>query len=310
MGKGYLRVKDDGVRLLILFLIIWYPSINVRASDRIQTTHFLIFYTQKDRRVANFVKKVAEGSYTKVTKDIGFRPKERTSIFISPSKEEFLAVTSLEDWVVGFADPSRNLIVILSPKAVKGVSLDDIGKIIIHEFTHVVVGIAIPKGLPRWLDEGLAMYEAREWSISRSYILAEATIKDSLIPLSKLTYSFPKDEEEASLAYAESFSILAYILNEYRGIEFHNLVKALNTSVTIDQAFKDAFGKDLIELEDDWHRSIKRRYTWIAIIPTSTSLWLIITILFLLAYLKKRIKAKRKREELEGETSYEDFGEY
>lgn len=61
---------------------------------------------------------------------------------------------------------------------------------------------------PVWLNEGLAIYEAREWTFFRISILTRASLTDRLIPLPVLTLSFPAEEEPAELAYAESFMFI------------------------------------------------------------------------------------------------------
>ena len=53
-----------------------------------------------------------------------------------------------------------------------------------HEFSHIALGRALAGvKVPVWLNEGLAIYEAREWTFSRISVLTRASLTDRLIPL-------------------------------------------------------------------------------------------------------------------------------
>jgi len=67
---------------------------------------------------------------------------------------------------------------------------------------------------PVWLNEGLAIYKAREWTFFLISILTKASLTDRLIPLPVFILSFPAEEEPAELAYAESFMFISFLINK------------------------------------------------------------------------------------------------
>ena len=97
--------------------------------------------------------------------DLGIDFEERTKVYLAPSFRKFQEIQpggEIPSWAIGVAYPSLNLIIIKSPRAIKRGHIDLI-KVFKHEFTHIALGRAF-KGrekVPRWLDEGLAMYESR-----------------------------------------------------------------------------------------------------------------------------------------------------
>ncbi len=56
------------------------------------------------------------------------------------------------------------------------------------------------------------------------------------------------------------------------------------------------------QLQENWAKQIRRRYGVIAIAGGSTGLWFLITLLFLLAYLTKKIRSRHKERLLELES--------
>jgi len=58
--------------------------------------------------------------------------------------------------------------------------------------------------IPRWLDEGFAMYSAREWGLWDRVNLIAAVLTDNLIPLGEIRSVNTFSESRAQLAYQES----------------------------------------------------------------------------------------------------------
>jgi hypothetical protein len=145
------------------------------------------------------------------------------------------------------------------------------------------------------------MYEAKEWQWINNMKIAQAYLTKKLLPLSALIYTFPKNEHQAQLAYAQSFDMLLFIMNEYGRDKIINLIKELSLGTNINLAFKKSLGVNMLELEAAWHESLRQRFNWIYIITSNYLLWLIFPILCLLVYIIKLHQVKKKRKEWEKE---------
>src|SRR5439155_27027988 len=75
-------------------------------------------------------------------------------------------------------------------------------KVLAHEFTHALLRSIVPRRLPVWLDEGLAMlFENSDVTWANGMVEKAAT----LIPLAQLSGEFISlPPEQIPLAYAES----------------------------------------------------------------------------------------------------------
>lgn len=276
-------------------------AVNLFAGDwqSIQSQHFVVHFTETDKKVANRSIQIAEESYRTITAHLGFTPEKSIAIFIFPSHSDFKNI-AIQKWAVGQAYVGKeNVILIQSPRSNLTIILE---KTIRHEFTHIVLGAVFKKGyLPRWLNEGMAMYEAKEWEWLNNVNIGEGYLTHKLLPLSSLTYTFPKDDSHAQLAYAQSFDLFLFMMNKYGNDKIIKLIKELSSGTNFDLAFKKSLGLSLFELENAWHKSLKERFNWISVITSSYLLWLMLPLLCLLAYLIKRGQVKKKIKQWEEE---------
>lgn len=297
-------------KILIIGYVIFYSfelwagrlaSLRLASFNQqcIQSEHFVVHFTESDKRVAERAIQIAEDAYQTITAEFEITPEDTTSIVIFPSRKE-INNAGVQDWAVGQASVGRcNIILIQSPRSNQRIMLE---KTIRHEFTHIVLGTVFKKGyLPRWLNEGLAMFEAKEWEFANNIKVGEAYLTQKLFPISCLTYTFPNDEAFSQLAYAQSFDILLFMINEYGKVQIIGLIKELAKGDEIDSAFKKSLGVNLSELEIAWQKSLKKRFNWICVITNSYLIWLMFPVLCLVVYLIKRQQVKKKIKRWEEE---------
>jgi hypothetical protein len=277
------------------------------ASDYmgISTPHFAFYFHYLDERLMTSLIDQAEGLRGEIMEDLGIDFEERTKVYLAPSLRNFQEIQPRGDvpfWSVGVAYPSLNLIIIKSPRATKGGHID-LRKVFKHEFTHIALGRAFRgrEKIPRWLDEGLAMYESREWNLSRVSTMTRAVLTDSLIPLSEITHSFPREAERAELAYSESFYLISYLISQYSKESFHRFIKKYSGGKELEEVLMEVYGIRFEELEERWRDYVKLRFSWIPILTSTTTLWFLVTIAFILAYVRKRRENRLKLAEWERE---------
>ncbi|MBI5934539.1 MAG: hypothetical protein HY867_12610 [Chloroflexi bacterium] len=121
------------------------------------------------------------------------------------------------------------------------------------------------KSPPEWLEAGLTKYNELhphepEWAMVR-----DAIKQGGLIPLSELRNDFDEDDIQIYLAYAESYTVIEYIISVYGEEGLHTLFENYRNYKTSDEAFEAAFGKNVAEVEADWE-------VWIKTHPNVTSL--------------------------------------
>ncbi len=254
--------------------------------------------------MASFLLSRAEEIRGAVLRDIGCCPPSPTLIYLAPTWEDFQQVQpggQPPSWSVGTAYPGLNLIILRSPRAVKG-GRTEIEEVLQHEYAHLTLGTVL-KGhdVPRWLDEGFAMLQSRQWNLSWIYILSKGVLTKSLLPLEELEDGFPLAQHQAQLAYAESFSFVSFIKNEWGPTALPCLIKGMAQGLDVDSALRLATGLGFREMERRWKKELKRRYSWVPIVTSFFSLWFLASLLFLLSYWRKRRRAKKILEQWESE---------
>jgi tetratricopeptide (TPR) repeat protein len=90
-----------------------------------------------------------------------------------------------------------------------------------HEFCHVVTLNKTNNKMPRWLSEGISVYEERQkdqaWGQSMNVRYREMILGDDLPPVSQLSSAFlnPKSPEHVQFAYFESSLVVEFLVEKY-----------------------------------------------------------------------------------------------
>jgi hypothetical protein len=293
---------------VVVVSIVLFSSLSGAASWKtLQPSFFFIHYQTSDERIAQALATQADSIYQAVTGDVGYLPQGKIAVYLCPTPECFRqkqpARVKLPDWAVGVAYPALNRIVIRSRLTFdeKG-SINPI-EIFKHEFAHIVLEQALEKrgGAPRWLSEGFSMYQAKQWTLHGQRIIEETTLRDNFIPLAMLTTAFPADEEAARIAYAQSFSLVAFMLNDYGKPIFHKFIDNLRKGMNTNTALSYSAGVNLKRLELEWQASLKKRHSWFSYLTNIGLLWFVLSVTFVVIYLIKRQKMKRIQERWEEE---------
>jgi len=290
----------------IIILQLFTPLMS-SASDYIgiDTSHFVFYFHSQDKQLMKSLIDDAEVLRGEVMKDLGFDFKEKTRVYLAPSFRKYQEIQpggEVPSWSAAVAYPSLNLIIIQSPRATKSKSID-LRKVFKHEFTHIALGKAFSKReeIPRWLNEGLAMYESREWDLSRVSTMTRAVLTDSLIPLSEITHWFPFEADRAELAYSQSFYLISFLISEYGKDNFHRFLKEYSGGKGLKDVLREVYGIKWEELEEKWSNYLKVRFSWLPIVTSTTTLWFLVAITFILAYIKKKKANRLKIEQWERE---------
>lgn len=176
----------------------------------------------------------------------------------------------------GFAD-LRDAIAVGSQEWTGGQAFTDQGVVVIgvspseldyglaatpHELTHLVIHQATdnPFGdIPRWLDEGLAVYMSGEldegWRGYRSLVTRSAE-QGELMTLQTLSSSFPAASEQAGLAYAQSGMVVEFIIEYYGEEAMARLLEIFSEGALYDEALEQALGVDTWDLDNTWRENL------------------------------------------------------
>jgi hypothetical protein len=134
---------------------------------------------------------------------------------------------------------------------------------IAHELTHLVINqmtLNPYNSLPTWLDEGLAMYTEGLLGPEFTTYLSKAVAEDSLISVQSLSSPFSAYAEEASLSYAESYSLVEFLISSYGQSKMLELLNAFRQGNSYDGALERVYGFDMGGLDSLWRDYVTKQY--------------------------------------------------
>lgn len=171
----------------------------------------------------------------------------------------------------------------------------DLGELMRHELTHLALLDAVAgHHVPRWFNEGLAIYESGESPWARRMALADASFGKRLLPFEAIDAGFPVDSYAVNVAYAESASVVGFLLRDADRARFGSLIERVRSGSGFERALEDAYGIDLRKLEYEWREEVARHFSILPVITGGGAIWLVTSVLAAVAWGKRRRRAKAK----------------
>jgi len=208
---------------------------------------------------ASLVKELTEGVESRLARvelEVDIPNERKPKVFVYPDSEELRsAVLFTQEWTGALAFWDYNIILI----PVRSGNLEWAKRTLAHEITHLLVREATfgPFGdIPTWLNEGLAQYAEGEMEEYQSQILDEAIKENTLLSVRSLGSSFPTDPDQAYLAYAQSLSLVSFLIDNYDWAKMRELLAIFKEGSTYDNALIEVYGFDTNGLEERWRAHI------------------------------------------------------
>jgi hypothetical protein len=204
------------------------------------------------------------------------------------------------EWAVGTAYPDHGVVVVAA-RGRDGALLDP-ERTFTHELAHMALDRALAGRVPRWLTEGFAYLHSSDVSLPRYATLMGAAISGRLLPLWELDGAFPAREDEAHLAYAEAYDVVAFLARRGRWSDerddgdrtaFRQFLRELAGGKSVDAAAQAAFGRRLLDLEAEWLESLRSRYFLYPIAFGGATVWVLGALLLVIGWWRRRRQARR-----------------
>jgi hypothetical protein len=255
------RVEDDdGNRVETSPEIVYFDDSRFAWQSLTSTVArgegMTLFWYTGDEPFARELMDTCEEGLVRLTQDIGAYPEKPVKIYVYASTSDLRgAMVFSQEWTGGVAFTDFGIIAIsIAPS-----QLEWGKRALVHELTHLVVRQATfsPYGqLPVWLDEGLATYNEGELDADLRASLSRAISEGRLISVRSLCSPFSAYTDKARLSYAQSYSLVEYLLNNYGDDKMLDLLTVLKEGKTYDQALAEVYGFDIDGLDDRWRATL------------------------------------------------------
>ena len=188
-----------------------------------------------------------ERAHATLTKKYGLTLAEKTVVEIFPDQKDFAIRTFGLPGGVGYLGVCFGRVITANSPAAHAGTSANWETVLWHEFTHVITLTLTKNKMPRWLSEGLSVYEERQargnWGERMKPRYRAMILGDDLTPVSKLSGAFmqPKTPAHLGFAYYESSLVAEWLVQRW-GLEKMKAVLAdLARGVEINTALAAHF---------------------------------------------------------------------
>jgi tetratricopeptide (TPR) repeat protein len=172
----------------------------------------------------------------------GMRLDRPTTVEIFPGQKDFGVRTFGIPDNPGFLGVCFGHVVTANSAASQGEHPANWEAVLWHEFCHVITLGLTRNKMPRWLSEGISVYEERQenptWGQAMNPEYREMVLGKDLTPVGKLSGAFmaPKTPMHIQFAYYESSLVVEYLIKEYGFEALRKILEDLGNGVEINAA--------------------------------------------------------------------------
>lgn len=171
--------------------------------------------------------------------------------------------------------------------------------VLVHEIVHELLHQACePFGarVPRWFHEGLAQLIAGDTYLGASEeMIVWRAATDQLLPFSQLEEAFPHRPLELRVAYAQSYSFVAWLDREIGRPKLLAMVRSIDAERSLDLAMVHATDRPTAQLFDAWRDHVLHGSgaTWRSLLQQFFALSMILALPLLAMAMIRRQQADR-----------------
>lgn len=290
--------------MLLIFnaLVFLLSFFNFESNwERLETDQAIIYYHLEDYETANFTHSILSNSILHIH-DIIRSPIDeyRPIIYIASSEDEFYRLSGglAPDWGEAIAIPGHKSIII---KSIRITTYQySFKSVVLHELVHLRLHQTLDGNtVPVWFNEGLAMYLSGESGSLN--LISRGLIGSNILYLDEIEELFRFKKHKAQLAYALSYSAIAYLVEYYGESILYEMISHFSGGKEIEAVIQSSLGINFIDFETDWFNYLANNYRWYFLLNFETLLWSLIPILFLLAYALVKFRNRKKLKQWERE---------
>lgn len=183
-----------------------------------------------------------ERAHQTLTQKYGLELKEKTIVEIFPDQKDFAIRTFGLPGGSGYLGVCFGRLITANSPAARPGSANSWEAVLWHEFCHVVTLTKTGNKMPRWLSEGISVYEERQargnWGERMKPRYRAMILSEDLTPISKLSGAFlnPKTPIHLGFAYYESSLVVEWLLERWGMDKMKELLSDLATGREMNAA--------------------------------------------------------------------------
>jgi hypothetical protein len=239
------------------------PADKIRFDDlryswqRLAVGQLSLLWYKGSQSFAEELMAACQQALERLAEDTGVYLEKPINLYIYASTEDLRgAMIFPQEWTGGVAFTEYGIIAIGVPLTEldwgKRALAHELGHTVTHQLTFSPYGAV----LPTWLDEGLAMHAEGEPDSYLQSWLKKAISQQKLISVRSLSSPFSAKPEEAYISYAESQSLVEFLIQNHGKDKMLRLLKLMQEGNSCDEALTEVYGFDQDGLDKLWREYI------------------------------------------------------
>ncbi len=236
--------KADGYDVEAFNLVTLHDHLDTYTS--VEDDHFLVRMAGNEAPIyGQRALALLERARAKLTAKYGLDLTQKTTIEIYSSPSDFAVRTFGVPGVVGFLGVCFGSVITVNSPATSSANWESV---LWHEFTHVITLTLTQNKMPRWLSEGISVYEEAQanpgWGQMMSLTYRDSITEGKMQPMSKMSSAFltATDPRQIGFAYFQSMLVVKFLIGHYGFDHLTATLRALGTGMEINAALQKNFG--------------------------------------------------------------------
>jgi tetratricopeptide (TPR) repeat protein len=253
--------KQDPYNVLAYNLVTLHDTIDKFRT--LKNDHFLLRMDGREAQIyGERAMRLLERGRQKLTEKYGVALDTPVTVEIFPQQKDFAVRTFGMPGGEGFLGVCFGNVVTVNSPASRGSNPSNWEAVLWHEFCHVVTLHKTRNKMPRWLSEGISVYEERQevpaWGQVMNPQYREMVLKGAATPVSKLSSAFlrPPTPMHLQFAYYESSMVVQFIVERFGLESLKNVLADLGEAVAINDALAK-HTEPIAQLDADFEKWLK-----------------------------------------------------
>jgi tetratricopeptide (TPR) repeat protein len=194
-----------------------------------------------------------------------FTPKGPILIEVFPEHDDFAVRTVGLPGMVGALGACFGRVVTMdSPKA-RDPGDFNWGATLWHELAHVITLQLSNQRIPRWLTEGISVFEEKrarsEWGREMELAFARAMDAGDVLKVKDLNSGFQRDPRTVSLSYYQASLLVEHIVERFGEPKLRTLVQSFSEGINSEAAIRKVLGIEIDDLQRSFDTFLGTRFT-------------------------------------------------
>jgi hypothetical protein len=218
------------------------------------------------------------------------------NVYLAPDPARWDSLTDgrAPEWGAGIAIPHAGMIVIPGYVSER-TDTHGLPQILRHELAHIALHrFSGGTHVPRWFDEGYAMWSAGQFDADAGWKLRLAFVSRRAPPLDSLSLDWPLLAPDAQLAYLLSATAVRYLVSLGTPATFERFLQTVRARASFEDALREVYVLSTPQFERQWRRHVKRQFGWLQLVAQTTFIWVVLTLAVLVLFAIRRRRDRRK----------------